>query len=258
MAARALTVVLTADDFGLDQTVNAAIATAMSAEWVTHGSLLANMPHAAEACELARRSAAHERIGLHLNLSQGVPMSEPMRASSTFCRDGVFLPVEKFPRYRFLSTADRDAVSQELRAQLGVMKRLGIKPSHLDSHNDVHLAPSIARLVVDVARAEGVPRVRISRNCGTRLGVARRVHHRAYNLWLERRGLRGVDYRGFINDVIWLVQRGRLHAGVRIEVLLHPRPTPSGAICDAPWPGTLEARVTELRRHLASPEHQPL
>jgi hypothetical protein len=257
VAARALTVVLTADDFGLDQTVNAAIATAMAAGWVTHGSLLANMPCAPEAWELARQCAAHERIGLHLNLSQGVPVSQAMRGSSTFCRDGVFLPVENFPRYRFLSTADRDAVSHELRAQLGVMKRLGIKPSHLDSHNDVHLAPSIARVVADVARDEGFPRVRISRNCGMRLGVARRVHHRAYNLWLARRGLRGVDYRGFVNDVIWLAERGRLRAGLRIEVLLHPRLTASGGICDAPWPGTLEARVTELRRQLRSIERPP-
>ena len=177
-----MVLVITADDFGLEPSVNAAISAALASGWVTHASLLANTVHAEEACELARKHGAADRIGLHFNLSEGVPLTSAMSASKTFCSDGRFLPVENFPRYASLNAVDREAVAAELRAQFDAIRRFGIRPSHLDSHNDVHVAPSIARIVADVARDTGLSRVRISRNCGRRQGVVRRFQHRAYNL----------------------------------------------------------------------------
>jgi predicted glycoside hydrolase/deacetylase ChbG (UPF0249 family) len=239
--------VITADDFGLEPSVNAAISAALASGWVTHSSLLANTVHAEEACELARKHGAADRIGLHFNLSEGVPLTSAMSASKTFCSDGRFLPVENFPRYASLNAVDREAVAAELRAQFDAIRRFGIRPSHLDSHNDVHVAPSIARIVADVARDAGLSRVRISRNCGRRQGVVRRFQHRAYNLWLGRRGLRGVDYRGTADDVQWLADRQRLHSQVRVEVMTHPRLDPSGAVCDAPTTHLMQDRAARLR-----------
>src|SRR5258708_37359395 len=89
----------------------------------------------------------------------------------------------------------------------------GIKVSHLDSHNDLHIAPSIARIVAHVAWELRIPRVRISRNCGLRQGVLRRVHHRTYNAWLPRPGLRGA--------MIWLGRRGAAEPATSIALRTH-------------------------------------
>ncbi len=118
----------------------------------------------------------------------------------------------------------------------------GIKVSHLDSHNDLHIAPSIARIVAHVAWELQIPRVRISRNCGLRQGVLRRVHHRTYDAWLTRRGLRG--------DMIWLGRRGDLDRETSVEVMTHPRRGPDGEILDAPSMEPLANRLKRLRPYL--------
>jgi hypothetical protein len=238
---------ITADDFGLSAEANDAIAPALAQGVVTHACLLVNGAAAAAACDLARPHAAEGCIGLHFNMSEGVPLSAAARDSATFCRDGRFRPVEEFPRYRLLDAGERATIAEELRAQLAAMARFGIQPGHLDSHNDIHREPSIASIVVAVAAEAGVRRIRISRNCGERQGFVRRLQYRGFNFWLARRGFRMVDYCGLAEDIEWLAMRGRLPRVARVEVVTHPRLDRRGTILDAPSDEPLQARVAKVR-----------
>jgi predicted glycoside hydrolase/deacetylase ChbG (UPF0249 family) len=246
-----MTAIITADDFGLDRGTSEAIVESMARNWVTHASLLVNLGYAAEACELARSRGVATRIGVHLNFSEGEPITAAIKDSATFCANGRFLPVEEFPRYRPLSEEHRKLVGAEVRAQLAAAASHGIAISHIDSHNDVHISPSIARIVADVAREFQIPRIRISRNCGLRQGILRLAHHRAYNAWLARRQLRGVLYYGSIDDMVWLGRRGQLDPTTPIEIMTHPRMEPGGEIVDLPSPEPLETRLKRLRPYLA-------
>jgi predicted glycoside hydrolase/deacetylase ChbG (UPF0249 family) len=246
-----MTAIITADDFGLDQPTTEAIVEAMAREWVTHASLLVNLGHAAEACELARSRGVATGIGVHLNFSEGEPITAAIKDSGIFCANGRFLPVEEFPRYWPLSDTNRRLVAGEVRAQLAAAASHGITISHVDSHNDVHIAPSMARIVADVAKEFQIPRVRISRNCGLKQGLIRRFQHRGYNAWLARRGLRVVQYYGAIDDMVWLGRRGQLDPTTPVEVMTHPRREPSGEIVDMPSHEALERRLKRLRPYLA-------
>ena len=137
-----------------------------------------------------------------------------------------------------------------MRAQIAAASSRGLAVSHLDSHNDVHIAPSIARIVAEIARELRIPRVRISRNCGLRQGVVRRVHHRTYNAWLSRRGLRRVHYYGSVDDMIWLGRRGSLETETTVEIMTHPRKGPAGEILDVPSMEPLVDRLKRLRPYL--------
>jgi predicted glycoside hydrolase/deacetylase ChbG (UPF0249 family) len=244
------TLVITADDFGLDPSSNEAIVESLARGWVTHASLLVNLGHADEACALARAADVHTRIGVHLNFSEGEPLTGGLRNCEAFCADGRFLPVEGFPRYQTLTDEQKTLVAAEVRAQIGAATSRGVTVSHLDSHNDVHIAPSIARIVGQIARDLGIRRVRISRNCGLRQGVVRRVHHRTYNAWLTGRGLRAVRYFGSVDDMIWLGRRGDLESGSPVEIMTHPRKGPDGDILDVPSMEPLESRLKRLRPYL--------
>ncbi len=243
-------VIITADDLGIDDGSIDAIVGSLERGFVTHASLLVNLGHADQACDLARARGVDSVIGVHLNFSQGVPVSEPIRRSALFCGNGEFLPVEDFPRYRRLTLPETLLVSGEVRAQLGAAASRGIKFSHIYSHNDVHIAPSIARIVAAVAREHRIPRVRISRNCGVRQGTVRRFQHNTYNAWLERQELRGVEYLGTIEDMIWLGRRGLFTKDVAIEIMTHPRKGAGGEIVDLPSGELLETRLKRLSPYL--------
>src|SRR5580765_1517701 len=133
--------IITADDFGLDRSSNEAIVDALVRGWVTHASLLVNLGHADDAAALARIEGVNTRVGVHLNFSEGEPLTPALRGSETFCANGHFLPVEAFPRYRKLTAEQRALVAAEVRAQIAAASSRGLAVSHLDSHNDVHIAP---------------------------------------------------------------------------------------------------------------------
>ena len=76
--------IVTADYFGLDAEVNAAIVKGVSAGFVSSVSLLVNFPSFGEACDLARRHGFTDRIGLHFNVTEGRPLTDLMRRCERF------------------------------------------------------------------------------------------------------------------------------------------------------------------------------
>jgi len=68
-------IVINADDFGLCSGVNRAVAQAHTDGVLTSATIMANMPAAAEAVEIARKLPGLG-IGVHLNLTEGWPLSQ--------------------------------------------------------------------------------------------------------------------------------------------------------------------------------------
>jgi predicted glycoside hydrolase/deacetylase ChbG (UPF0249 family) len=157
---------------------------------------------------------------------------------------------DHFGRYVPLSADGQRAVADEARAQIRAARAKGLALSHLDSHNDIHIEPSVAGIVVAVVREMGIPRVRPSRNCGVNRGFIRRVQHGAYNVWLTRAGCRGVRYFGTIDDLIWLASHGRLSEEASVEIMTHPSPGPGDTVVDAPSQVPLADRLRVLQSYL--------
>jgi len=243
-------VIITADDFGIDTRVNEAVVRAFGDGLITHASLLVNLPGFEEACRLSRQYGFGNRIGLHLNLTEGVPLTTRVRGT-TFCIDGHFAPSHRFRRYAPLTSADRSAVEDEVRAQIAAARDGGFDIAHLDSHNDVHLEPTIAGLVLAIARECAIPRVRPARTCGARQGTIRWLQFRCYNAWLARRGLKQVRHFGTIDDVLWLTDRGGFGPEASAEVMTHPRLGADGTVLDAPSMKPLSQALQQLRARLA-------
>jgi predicted glycoside hydrolase/deacetylase ChbG (UPF0249 family) len=249
MGASLPTVIITADDFGLNPSVNEAIVRSLRDGLVTHTSLLVNLEGFEDACAAVRRNALQDRIGLHFNLTEGKPLTAEMQHCAKFCIDGRFAPLQHFARYATLASEERHAVEREAYAQVAKARAQGMPLTHLDSHNDVHIEPAIAAVVVAVAKACGITRVRPSRNCGPQQGAIRWLQHRSYNAWLSRQGLRAARYFGTVEDMLWLADRGRLREDVPVEVMTHPRLRSDGTVLDAPSMEPLSSRVHQLRPH---------
>lgn len=132
--------IVNADDFGDTPQVNAAVIRAYKEGILRFASLMVGRPAAAEAARLARENPGLG-VGLHLEL----------------CADA---PEKAGLRYMFDPKA-RAGLEGEIRAQFDRLKALGVAPTHVDGHINVHAHPVVFPALCRVAREYGVPRVRL-------------------------------------------------------------------------------------------------
>ena len=122
------TVIINADDFGMNSTVNRAILSSVEQGLVTSVSIMANMPGFEEAAGLVHdHYGLRGRVGVHLNLTEGRPLSRPILGSQLFCdADGWFYKRER-PLFH-LEKPEKSAAYEELRMQLQKVIEAGIIP----------------------------------------------------------------------------------------------------------------------------------
>jgi hopanoid biosynthesis associated protein HpnK len=178
-------VTFTADDFGLTVSVNQAVERAHRAGKLDAASLMVAGAAAVDAVQRAR-SMPRLRVGLHLVVVEGpaaLPPSEIPDLVDTrgrFPSDQIRLGIGYFARPRM-----RRQLAAEIRAQFAAFAATGLALHHADAHKHMHLHPTVGRLLIDIGREFGLPRVRVPAEppavlarCGTRAGLgARALYH---------------------------------------------------------------------------------
>lgn len=152
--------IVNADDFGMAESVNQGISAAHTDGILTSASLLANGPAFRDATNLARQ-LPRLSVGLHVNLSQGKPIS-PVRQISTLVNAGGKLHLAPFPLWLGMITrrVRLEHIQCEINAQIRKLFDSGITPTHLDGHLHVHVLPQIFPLLTALAREFDIPYVR--------------------------------------------------------------------------------------------------
>ena len=141
--------IVNADDFGLTRGVSEGILAAHRHGIVTSTTVLVNRPIDRDL--LARLVASGMGVGLHVNLTLGAPLTT---APSLAGSDGRFVRDARQAAARAAS----DEVEGEIEAQILAFARLlGRLPTHLDTHHHVGLWPPVDRIVLGVARRQGLP-----------------------------------------------------------------------------------------------------
>ena len=74
-----------ADDFGKSESVNRAIMTCFEKGFVDRTTLMVNMDAAESAVSLAKSAGFADRVGIHLNLTEGMPLTAPIRSNPLLC-----------------------------------------------------------------------------------------------------------------------------------------------------------------------------
>jgi len=133
--ASARLLVLHADDFGMNHSVNRAISEALSNHWVTSASILVPCPWLAEVAKFAKTHPDAD-LGIHQALNsewttlRWGPVSSQDQVPSLLDDQG-YLPLDT---PQVAKNADPKQVAIELHAQIDRARKLGIQPTHLDSH----------------------------------------------------------------------------------------------------------------------------
>jgi hopanoid biosynthesis associated protein HpnK len=152
--------IINADDFGLCEGVNKAVAEAHNNGVLTSATIMANMPGLDEAVEMAKKTP-RLGVGVHLNLTEGRPISSDRQVEALVGDGGEF----KYSAYTLAAKYFFDrrlckAIEIELAAQIEVVIGKGIKPTHLDSHKHFHCFGPIYKIVCSLAERFGIGAVR--------------------------------------------------------------------------------------------------
>ena len=158
--------IINADDFGISHEVNEAITLCLNKNYINQTTIMVNMPYVDEAVELSKDNGFSDRVGLHLNLVEGKPLTERIR-DTIFCDEhGMFISrIMKTPKYRMrLDKKTSECVCYEIEAQIKAFLDLGIGRKHLDSHQHSHVNPSIKGILMPIMEKYDFDDIRLSRN----------------------------------------------------------------------------------------------
>jgi predicted glycoside hydrolase/deacetylase ChbG (UPF0249 family) len=190
--------IVTADDVGLHPGMTAGTIRAHREGIVTACSIVANGTAFYDAVKQLQDVPSLE-VGVHLTLVEERSLT------------GMRLPRSYVEFIRDMK--DRVAIERELRAQIERVLASGIRVTHLNGHQHVHMWPSVFLIVSQLADEYGIGYVRRVRDRGGRGGIMRRLSIAALNAL------------GAGGSTIGVMEAGHLTADRIIKLLGHVRGT---------------------------------
>src|SRR5690606_25946895 len=149
-------IIINADDFGMTKSVNKAIIELMELGTVTSTTVMVNMPYAEEATQLLE--IPNISVGLHFNLTEGKPVSDPDKVKSLIDKNGMFHHKKELESRAKKNLIDKNEVLLELKNQYDkLFSILGNHISHFDSHQGLNRIPVVFRALLDFGKEKQRP-----------------------------------------------------------------------------------------------------
>lgn len=142
--------IITADDLGLTKSVNEGIAKAYREGIVNSISVIPTGEAFADALQTIKDLGLKE-VGAHLSLTE----TKPLLSSSKFYKNH-----NQFFLDLFLKKVDTGTIYKELKAQLELLNNIGIKITHINSHEHIHIIPQIFNIFIQLAKEYNIPAIR--------------------------------------------------------------------------------------------------
>lgn len=206
--------IINADDFGMSKTVNTAIDYAFKNNIIQRTTIMVNMPYAEEAMCMAIDGGYIDKVGLHINLIEGKPLTSKIKAYNLFGNNEFWN--SKF-NLLYINKQVRNAIKEEVEAQIKKFFDLGGICMHIDSHYHKHTMPSIVTCVIEPAKKYGFQSMRISRNVGANIGLFKKTHKKIIN-YIIQKNFSTSKYFGGIMDY----NLNSIHLMDNFEIMIHP------------------------------------
>ena len=185
---------------------------------------MSNMPGFEEACQLYHDSRLHKKIGFHLVLSEGIPLTDNIKKCDRICDATGQFRRHSRPHLFLLGTSnEKKAVYEEISAQIARCTKHGIQLTHIDSHEHVHVEWAIATVLLRVAKENNIRYIRKSRSIDPNSSWIKNLYRRSFNLRLAIGGHTCVDNFGTVDDYLRIKQnRDGKVTMESFEIMIHP------------------------------------
>ena len=216
--------IINADDYGLTESCTKAIADAFKRGLISSTTACANGAYIAEGLTLAKENGFADKIGIHINLTEGKPLTDKIANDSFFCEDGKFHG--KINRLKKPTKEQLLAVKEEVSAQIERLISLGYEITHADSHHHSHTCIFLFDAIKEVLLSFGIKKLRIHRNCG-KIPFYKKILKNWFNKKLKKQGFIVCPYFGSVEDY---AENKDLNAVC--EVMVHPDYNENGLLID--------------------------
>jgi predicted glycoside hydrolase/deacetylase ChbG (UPF0249 family) len=160
LTVRKINLHVVADDLGTCVAVDEGILHCRLEGILTAASIAVNGDTACAAVEAAK--AVKLNLGVHVNLVEGKPISAPETISTLVDGNGRFWGTSTnfFARY-WRGRIDSTHIHREAKAQIKWLIDRGVHPTHIDSHQHIHIWRSLLPLFAELAKKYEIKRIRL-------------------------------------------------------------------------------------------------
>lgn len=220
-------IIINADDYGYNDTVTDGIYEAFMQDLITDTTILANGYSFKRAVQYIHNNKEFaKRIGVHLNLTQGSPISENIKKNKKFVTDnrfnGFFL--NKRRCILLLSKRDKEDIYEELSAQIEKILNEGIEITHVDSHHHMHIKPNVLKIIISVCKKYGITKIRIHKNMQSTTKM-KNLYYKILNYYIRKNGFISTNY-------FCALKHYHPIENSMIEIMVHPELNDSNVIID--------------------------
>jgi predicted glycoside hydrolase/deacetylase ChbG (UPF0249 family) len=263
VAAHDAYLIVNADDYGYFRCVSKGILEAASQGIVTATGVFANVAHFSEDAALLRDCRALD-VGVHLNLTDGIPLTNDLRRRLS--RWSGRFPQKFAAAAAILSGIIRpEDVRAEWRAQIDRCLEHALHVRFLNSHEHVHMLPSLFRVATALAQEYDIAHVRLptarfawtstaSMFRGAVIKTLKAVNHRRADR--PAADFLGMEISGKLSLPYLEQTIPRLRAGRVYELMCHPGYFDAEEVTDRrllryhDWEGELRTLTSSAAREL--------
>jgi hypothetical protein len=196
-------IIINSDDFGYTNDINKATYLAFQQNLITSTTALVNFDALEDAISYVKDGRIKQNaVGIHLNLTEGRPITLEMVNNEKFCQNGLFKGLEALPNI-YLDRAASRCVYEELNAQIEYfIEKFGFVPSHIDSHQHIHTKLCIMLCIRRLAKKYGIKAIRLSRNIHVHNNHVKKFYKLIFNKILHFDGFLVTDNFGDMEEAI--------------------------------------------------------
>lgn len=217
--------IINADDYGMSESINQAIEFCLVNEVIDRATLMVNMPYSESAVKKISELNLNKKIGLHLNLTEGTPLTCGI-LNTEFCENGVFSGkvFETHPFSKFvLKKRVKLAIEEELRAQIEKYMNYNISQEiHVDSHQHVHIKWSLLRVLLPLLREYNIKSIRLGINIPNNINVIKKIYRALVNKMIHKYDCSGIVDAGGIAALNNLLEINDGKIYKMTETWIHP------------------------------------
>ncbi|AQA16906.1 hypothetical protein BST95_00390 [Halioglobus japonicus] len=230
--------IINADDFGLCDGVNDAIVELFELGVLTSTTLMVNADSTLSAVTIAEKNP-NLGVGLHFNLTLGKAVAPANELDGLVDSDGYFYPRSKLLKRLAARSVQAEQISLELESQYQRMLSFGLKPTHIDSHQHLHVYPLVFDVLANFCASKYLP-IRmpwVAHSPSNRLSLPKRAKRgilSSANSWNARRWDGKLKWNDALCSVFDIARRPSLvtvgdyaaligeQPGGVVELMVHP------------------------------------
>lgn len=153
--------IINADDFGWDVPANKAILDLCERGKLNGVSIMANHV-AGDWLAKLRSYQPFVRLGIHVVLNDGSPLTEPSQIGSLLDKEGRFFSSNELWQRYLLGRIRKEHIGKEVQTQVQFLRAHGIRVAHADSHQHIHQFPGLGAVIQSSLWASGIASIRHS------------------------------------------------------------------------------------------------